>query len=61
MLICVLAFILGTVLGIFIMTQIDKEKERKLMDQLLELEDNVSQLRNLKDAYKSNQCKCKND
>lgn len=55
----ILVFTVGIVCGVYIMTQIDNKRERGLIDQLLELEDNIGQLRSLKDAYKNNQCKCK--
>jgi len=54
-------FGIGITIGIYIMTLINNEKERKFMDQLLELEDNIGQLRDLKDIYKNNQCTCKNE
>ena len=55
----VMVFVIGVVCGVYIMTQVDNKRERDLCDQLLELEDNLGQLRSLKDAYKNNQCKCK--
>ena len=59
MVIFVMVFVIGVVCGVYIMTQIDNKRERELVNQLLELEDNIGQLRNLKDAYKNNQCTCK--
>jgi len=59
MVVFVMVFVVGVVCGVYIMTQIDNKRERDLCDQLLELEDNLGQLRDLKDAYKNNQCKCK--
>ena len=60
MLAFVSAFGRGVVLGVYIMTQFEKKAERVRLQQLLELEDNITQLRELKDIYKNNQCTCKN-
>lgn len=60
MVIFVLMFVLGIVVGVYIMTQIDNKRERELYDQLLELENNLKQLGHLKDSYKNNQCTCNN-
>lgn len=57
----VLVFTVGVVVGVYIMTQIDNKRERKLVDQLLDLEDNINKLRHLKNAYKNNQCTCKEE
>ena len=43
----VMVFMVGIVCGVYIMTQIDNKRERKLINQLLELEDNIGQLRHL--------------
>jgi|TARA_R110002050_G_scaffold116946_2_gene233622 hypothetical protein len=59
MLAFVSAFGCGVVLGVYIMTQFEKRAERVRLQQLLELEDNITQLRELKDIYKNNQCTCK--
>tara|TARA_R100000406_G_C3106090_1_gene123198 strand:+ start:1508 stop:1705 length:198 start_codon:yes stop_codon:yes gene_type:complete len=40
----VLVFVSGVVLGIYIMTQIENKKESDRMDQLLELEDHINAL-----------------
>ena len=58
MVIFVMVFTIGIVVGIYIMTQIDNKRERELYNQLLELEKNIENLRSLKDAYKNNQCTC---
>ena len=60
MVIFVMVFVTGVISGVYIMTQIDNKRERELYTQLKELECNINQLRNLKDAYKNNQCTCKN-
>lgn len=57
----ILLFTCGIVIGIYIMTQIDNKRERQLVNQLLELEDNIRNLLHLKDAYKNNQCTCKGE
>ena len=36
-------FIMGTVMGIYIMTQVNNEQDRKRVNLLLELEDNLIQ------------------
>ena len=41
-----LFFVIGVVVGIYIMTQINNKYDRDTMDQLLELEDHVNKLRN---------------
>tara|TARA_Y100001938_G_scaffold143552_1_gene216500 strand:+ start:27052 stop:27249 length:198 start_codon:yes stop_codon:yes gene_type:complete len=41
----VLIFVSGVVLGIYIMTQIENKNESDRMDQLLELEDHINSLK----------------